>query len=375
MPVKQAVQYHAAQGSDRAIAGHRSPPQRGQAIVDHRDAAVAQRRLVDSIAASPRVAAQRRLVDFIPTSPGVVAQRAQVEVGVTPNGSPRRPAQGRLSPASAPPSPPLAASASEAVVQRLENHDGWNWSENDAFATDGGTSVGAAAGELPALVGVTWSANGNVSYDKEGEGEDDDDDGERVTLPLYRPRLTEGNALVGVPKDCITTAELVAAWLAGQDPEVVGQVLVAPTIAEADDDTEVEPGDILFHTHSDNDGDFHGAAVIATDGDDAVTMEGDASQGNIGQMYPMFDMYEGHAGFRGSQLQEETDEHSHDDECTYVIKFAEPAGRDAATTLWRGIQDEIDAHRYTAAGATAARDIKNMIQAHIAAMDETEDVD
>lgn len=369
--MKQAAQYHAAEGSDRAIAADRSPPQRGQTIVDNRDAAVAQRRLADSIARSPRVAAQRRLVDFIPGSPGVVAQRSQL--GLPPTGAPRHPAQGRRSPTSAAPSlQSLAAAAPGAVVQRLEDHNGWNWSENDAFATDGGTSIGAADGELPALVGVTWDANGNVSYDKEGA--DDDDEGETVTLPLYRPRVTEGNALVSIPKDCITTAELVAAWLAGQDPEVVGQVLVAPTIAQAGDDTEVEPGDILFHTHTDNDGDFHGAAVIATDGDDAVTMEGDASQGNIGQMYPMFDMYEGHAGFRASQLQAETDDHSPDDECTYVIKFAEPAGRDAATTLWAGIQQEIDAHHYTVAGATAARNIKDMIQAHIAEMDETEDV-
>lgn len=259
--------------------------------------------------------------------------------------------------------PAIQFSAEPEVVQRLENHNGWNWSHNDRFATNGGTSIGAADNELPALAGVNWDANGTTSYTREPEQIDEEE--EEVELNLYRPRWTAGNALVSVPKDCITTAELVAAWLTEQDPEVVGQVKVSPTIAPAGLLTTVAPGDILFHTHSDDDGDFHGAAVIATDGGDVITMEADASAGNIASMYPLFDMYEGHAGFRESQLQMETDDHSHADESTYVIKFSQVGGRSTATKLWEGIQEEIDNHNYTVAGQAAAESIKNIIQAEI----------
>lgn len=246
-----------------------------------------------------------------------------------------------------------------AVVQRLETDDaGWKWSHNDSFATNGGVHLGADNNQLPDLAGITWTANGDVTFTDDEE--EDDDENER-TLTLYRPRWTDNNGVLNVPKDCITTAELVAAWLTEQDPEEVGQVLTVPVIAVAGAQTQIVPGDILFHVHTEDDGDFHGAGVIATDGGDAVTMEADSSQGNqIAQMAPVFDMYAGHAGFRDSQLGDE------DDERTYVIKFAVAAGRSNNEQLWAGIQEEIDGHNYTAAGQAAAEKIKNTIQQHIA---------
>jgi hypothetical protein len=258
--------------------------------------------------------------------------------------------------------PPAASFAGEGEVAQLVTvQGGYNWSTNKRFATNGSTGIAADPAFLPALAGITWNAEGgNATFTNPMAAD--------IVLNRYRPRWTDNNSLMQVPKDCITTAELVSAWLHQQDPAVVGEVKTAPTIAKANGLTTVNPGDILFHTHSANAGDFHGAGVIATDGGDAITMEADASQGaQYASMTPIFDMYAGHAGFRASQLQPATAHHNPANESTYVIKMADPNTR-TAVTLWSSINAEIAANHYTQAGAAAATKIKDKIQEQIAAL-------
>lgn len=249
----------------------------------------------------------------------------------------------------------------DGVAQLVTAQGGYNWSTNKRFATNSTAGIAADPAFLPALAGITWSAEG-------GNATFTNPPAPNVVLNRYRPRWTDNNNLMQVPKDCITTAELVSAWMHQQDPAVVGEVKTAPTIAKANALTTVNPGDILFHTHSANAGDFHGAGVIATDGGDAITMEADASQGaQYASMAPIFDMYAGHAGFRASQLQPAVGGHNPANESTYVIKMADPNTR-TAVTLWNSINAEIAANNYTPAGAAAATKIKDKIQAQIAAL-------
>lgn len=244
--------------------------------------------------------------------------------------------------------PPAAQfHTTEPAVQLIKNSNGYKWSDGELFAAAGTPFLGADPSYLPALKGITWNKEGSpVKFGKKKNA---------TELDLYRPRWNDDKSVLKVPKDCITTAELITAWLTGQSPTLVGEVKTTPTISKAKVNTTVNPGDILFHTHSSDPGDFHGAGVIAKDGDDVITMESDSSKGNkIASMAPIFDMYEGHAGFRDSQLGSKLDEK------TYVIKFSNANTR-KSQTLWKGIQDEIDKGNYTDAGKDAATKIKDAI--------------
>ncbi len=248
------------------------------------------------------------------------------------------------------------------MLQRLEQVDTGVWSDNRNYVT--GTEptkreLGIADGvEKPSLTGAEWSQTGNsVQFDPEADNTDE--------LPTYTLRWEGGDA-VQIPQDCLTTAELVAAWLAHQDPEVIGEVEEVPTIAPVTADTVMGPGDILYHVHSipeegEEGGNYHGAAVIATDGRDLITLESDASQGDeITATVPMFDMYEGAHRFETEQREEGNRER------TYRISFLTGEGRSTQVdTMWTAIQGlglNEDATQ-------AATRIKNAIQAVIEADD------
>ena len=242
-------------------------------------------------------------------------------------------------------------------IQRLEETlDNAVWSDNKLYVTNFGGNkekLGSDDDNLPSLPGVTWTADGDATHP----------DGDN--LQLHKPQTTEAQDIF-VPRDCITTAELVSAWLLQQDPENIGSVRIPPTVKPAKKSTSVEPGDILLHIHSKKAGDFHGVAVVAKDGNDVVTMEADRSLGNkIGKMKPIFDMYAGHVGFKEDQTEDG------EVEKTYVIHLADVNGRvtPEVESLWKGIQDEIDKKGYFKTGVDAANYIKNAIAAELSQMD------
>lgn len=247
------------------------------------------------------------------------------------------------------------------LLQRYSVHTGRRWSDSDLFVTNdkADEQLGIAdKAAKPVLPGASWSPSGPPAVkDARYKGAN------RTEVPVYRlDYAAPPNKPVHVPQDCITTAELVAAWLNKADLTKLGIVDVEPKVAEADERTPVGPGDILFHLHSANKGDFHAAAVIATDGRDLVTMEADASPGAIGAGPPQFDMYEGHPGFRQSQLPKSEGEM----ERTYVIHFN--VGRRADESVWRSIQDEMKKKKaFAVAGKEAAKSIKDSIDTVLAA--------
>ena len=253
--------------------------------------------------------------------------------------------------------------ATTRMLQRMAKRASGHWSNNQMYVVGASDKDRQALGihakaSKPNLAGATWAPTGQIVKDG------------TVEAPRYTLKWTAGKE-VRIPKDCITTAELVAAWLKLQDPEKIGEVKATPTVKPADPKAKLEPGDILFHVHTPGGGEFHGAAVIAEDGGDVVTLESDRSSGDqIQSTVPVFDMYEGTPGFKASQsagpdpgtLEE-----------TYLIRFLEPQGRSNpltktgtkkknVDTLWSGIQTEIAKHRYTNPATQAAESIKNVIQ-------------
>lgn len=231
------------------------------------------------------------------------------------------------------------------VIQRLEQtDDGAVWSDNRLFVTNYDNDnelIGADNENLPELAGIEWADAGEAQHQESGD-----------VLGLHRPTTEEADP-IQVPQDCITTAEIVSAWVQNVNLGDIGTVHIPPEIEEANADTEIGPGDILFHMHNEEEGNFHGACVIATDDNDVVTMEADASEDEIDAMTPIFDMYAGHAGFN-----EEQDE-GEDNERTYVIHVAE--GRNDDEALWTGIQEAIDNNEYTDAGEASATFIRDAI--------------
>lgn len=240
--------------------------------------------------------------------------------------------------------PPPAYPVSQLV--RKKGND--KWSDSYKYVTNIAqtNTLACDAGDLPAFPGAKWSKAGEAQYNTSARN---------VKKDRWIPKWNDDSAMK-VPKDCLTTAELVSAWLMGQDPQVVGQVLVNPTIAEADHTTTVGPGDIMFHVHDlSTPGDFHGVGVIAADGDDVVTMESDATQsGNsIASSNPIFDMYAGHAGFKASQNQGSVDEK------TYVMHLAQ--GRSGTDKLFASVQGM----KFTSAGKEAANKIIQAMAANL----------
>lgn len=247
------------------------------------------------------------------------------------------------------PTPP----SSYVNVQRLEQtEDGTVWSESLRYAVfvPPAPLLGVDKQHLPRLTGVHWQP--------EGEGARYDGRQKRRhgwELPRWRPTLDDH--VLRVPKDCVTTAELVAAWITKTSPRKIGVVEVKPSIKVANKDTSLGPGDILFHVHTKSAGDFHAASVIAKDGNDAVTMEADASKGEqIASMAPLFDMYAGHRGFHEEQSADATNVRG---ERTYVIHFDV---RNTKQSLWGSIQEDIREKKYTSAGAEAANGIIRVIE-------------
>lgn len=209
-------------------------------------------------------------------------------------------------------------------------------------------ALGIAAGaQRPQFAGTEWRQTGAVTSEQDEQ------------VPTYQLHWQD-HGQVKIPKDCLTTAELVAAWLEEKDPEVVGEVKKVPGILRyiprGNANIALTPGEILFHVHDAKDeGQFHGAAIIAADEPDVVTMESDASRGSqIVATNPLFDMYEGRSGFEGSQHQE-----GGTHERTYVISFVEtPKARSPAETLWAGVMDM----QLSGPATTAAQKIKAAIQ-------------
>jgi hypothetical protein len=253
------------------------------------------------------------------------------------------------------------------MIQRIDQVDSGVWSNSHLYVTGskyGKGELGIAADvEPPKLAGTDWSETGNtVKYDAKDE---DSDEASTYTLSW------DDDEEVRIPKDCLTTAELVAAWLMEQDPEVVGEVKAAPTIKPANKNTRVSPGDILFHIHSlpelgELGGDFHGVAVIAEDEGDVVTMESDRSPAGpkIVATTPIFDMYAGHRGFKEDQYEEGSHEK------TYVISFLDQNARsDVADTLWSGIQKM----QFSAPATEAVMRLKAAIREAIYGADDEND--
>ena len=238
------------------------------------------------------------------------------------------------------------------VLQRLVEKGEILWSTNHHYAVDkqNENELGIADGVVkPELTGAVWSSTNKTEKF---------DGGRKVNM--YKLLwVGKGNNVVWIPKDCISAAELVAAWLQKQDPEVIGEVKVKPDIEPATETTTVQPGDILFHVHSEDEGQFHAAAVIAQDNGDAVTMEGDTS-GNVPiiRTKPKFDMYEGHAGFKAKQT---PPGYSGTGEKTYVISFLQGGRSTAVDTLWSGIEEASQKGDW-GKGLEAAERIKKAIQ-------------
>jgi hypothetical protein len=250
------------------------------------------------------------------------------------------------------------------MLQRLKDTDSGRWSNSDHYVvgTDkqkapsplaGRRALGIAKGVAqPPFAGAVWEQAGVVGFGSSGP-----------EVPVYRLRWREDRGVVKVPKDCLTTAELVAAWLANKNLQEIGEVRKVPEIFEYIPRTipraALRPGDILFHVHDAKvEGDFHGAAIIASDRGDVVTMESDASSGpRIASASPLFDMYAGRGGFEGEQKQA-----GGKDERTYVISFLKTPEARSAEKLWAGITEM----EFSGPAETALEKIKSAIEGELA---------
>jgi hypothetical protein len=249
------------------------------------------------------------------------------------------------------------------MLQRLATHGQAKWSAADKYVTWGEKRPGelgmADDADRPALAGAAWTPTGKQTTYTPRQGG-------KVKVPTYTLQWESTAQQVKIPQDCLTTAELVAAWLMTEDPERIGEVKVPPTIMPATATTALGPGDILFHVHSvadegeEKSGEFHGAALIAADAGDVVTMESDlTSEDAIQSTVPLFDMYAGAGGFHANQVPANADERGNREE-TYVISFLDAAARsDAEDTLWSGIQKMT----FSSEATVAATQIKAAIEA------------
>jgi hypothetical protein len=187
------------------------------------------------------------------------------------------------------------------MLQRSSQWGGWKWSGTGArtqshFATNGGPELGIAdAVAKPDLPTAQWTSTNTVAKWGSTNG-----------LPLYRLTWEADDSDVHLPQDCVMTAELVTAWQGRADArrlEDVNTLERGDTRVPSVTPVAREPvvGDILLHVHSKEEGEHHGAAVIAEHQGDVVTMEADSSEVEYTAAPPLFDMYTGRAGFRSSQ--------------------------------------------------------------------------
>lgn len=193
-------------------------------------------------------------------------------------------------------------------IQRYTEEDGAKVSENNLYATNASHRLGCDEKYKPNIPGLNWQKDGTLAQ-KNAWKPVIDVDGQEQDLR--------------VPADCLTVAELVSAWIAKQDPTQIGIVAIPISqagIKPAGAQQKAEIGEILYVTEGNKEeeqaGAYHAAPVIAKDGKDVVTMEGDSKsqKGKTITMQPIIDMYAGAAGFKREQKEAKN---------VYIIKVGE----------------------------------------------------